>query len=305
LARLNVRKARIDKTLLLLSLESPAPIAKQETKWVLTTTPLTKSFWERTERLTELRRAEQRQMQEYVDLKANHMEFLIRALDGKPTGIHAPVLAPLSTAVDLALVREAVGFLRRSSLALEPRTRWPAGGLPHFGLNGPIPAEHQAQPGKILCIWGDAGWGEVVRRSKYQDQYFADELVAASAALVQKWQPQPAPAWVSCIPSRRHPELVPDFARRLAAALNLRFYEALEKSGDRPEQKTMQNSIQQARNVDGSLAVKKGLLPEGALILVDDLVDSRWTMAIAAWLLRSHGSGPVFPLALALAAHDQ
>jgi ATP-dependent DNA helicase RecQ len=35
------------------------------------------------------------------------------------------------------------------------------------------------------------------------------------------------------------------------------------------------------------------------VLLVDDMVDSRWTLTIAAWLLRSNGSGEVWPIALA------
>ncbi|HYH45640.1 MAG TPA: phosphoribosyltransferase, partial [Thermoanaerobaculia bacterium] len=35
------------------------------------------------------------------------------------------------------------------------------------------------------------------------------------------------------------------------------------------------------------------------VLLVDDVVDSRWTMTIAAALLRQAGSGPVWPVALA------
>ena len=31
--------------------------------------------------------------------------------------------------------------------------------------------------------------------------------------------------------------------------------------------------------------------------------DSRWTLTVAAWLLRSHGSGEVWPFALALTSH--
>ena len=33
------------------------------------------------------------------------------------------------------------------------------------------------------------------------------------------WNPQPAPVWVTCIPSLRHSDLVPDFARRLRSLL--------------------------------------------------------------------------------------
>jgi ATP-dependent DNA helicase RecQ len=87
--------------------------------------------------------------------------------------------------------------------------------------------------------------------------------------------------------------------------LNLPFHAVLEKTDDRPEQKTMANSIQQARNIDGSLGVGVKKLPPGPVLLVDDMVDSRWTITVAAWLLRSHGSAEVFPLALALTGHDK
>ena len=96
---------------------------------------------------------------------------------------------------------------------------------------------------------------------------------------------------------------MPDFARRLAAALNLPFHPVLEKTDDRPEQKTMANSSQQARNIDGSLAIRAETLPTGPVLLVDDMVDSRWTLTVAAYLLTSNGSGPVYPLALASTAH--
>jgi len=305
LGRINLSKGRIDKTISLLSLESPAPIAKQGTKWQLTAANLSEAFWERAERLTELRRDEQRQMQEYVSLPSGHMEFLIQALDGDPSTVHAPALPLLPTATDPALVREAVAYLRRTSLPIEPRRQWPAGGMPQHGTRGHIAPALQAQPGKALCIWGDAGWGSLVRQGKYRDRRFADELVEACAVLVREWNPQPAPAWVTCIPSLRHPDLLPDFARRLAAALNLPFHAVLEKTDNRPEQKTMANSIQQARNIDGSLAISGRALHAGSVLLVDDMVDSRWTLTVAAWLLRSHGGGEVFPLALARTGHDE
>lgn len=206
---------------------------------------------------------------------------------------------------DAALVREAVAFLRRTSLPIEPRKQWPTGGMPQYHLSGRIPANLQTRPGKALCVWGDAGWGSLVRQGKYRDRRFADELVEACVRLVREWNPQPAPAWVTSIPSLRHPDLVPDFARRLAAALNLPFDAVLEKTDNRPEQKTMANSTQQARNIDGSLAISAQALRAGPVVLVDDMVDSRWTLTVAAWLLRSRGSGEVFPLGLALTGHEK
>jgi ATP-dependent DNA helicase RecQ len=305
LGKVNLSRGRIEKTIALLSLESPSPIAKQGTRWQLTASNLSEAFWQRAERLSDLRREEQRQMQEYVSLKSGHMEFLIRALDGDPGTSRPPALPRLPTSTDPALVQEAVAFLRRTSLAIEPRRQWPAGGMPQYQVGGRIARNFQAQPGRALCVWGDAGWGGVVRQGKYWDRRFADELVAACVRLVREWDPQPAPAWVTCVPSLRHPDLVPDFTRRLAAALGLSFHAVLEKTDDRPEQKTMANSTQQARNIDGSLRITADVLPTGPVLLVDDMVDSRWTFTVAAWLLRSHGSGDVWPLALAQAGYDQ
>lgn len=305
LGQVNLSKGRIEKTIALLSLESPAPLVKQGAKWQLTAATLSEAFWQRAERLTELRRVEQRQMQEYVNLSSGHMAFLIRALDGDPGAVNPAVLPPLPDQPDPLTVREAVTFLRRTNLPIEPRKLWPAGGLPHYGLVGRITPALQAQPGKALCVWGDAGWGALVRQGKYQDLHFADELVEASAQLVQQWNPQPAPAWVTCIPSLRHPALVPDFAQRLAARLGLPFQAVLVRTDHRPEQKTMANSVQQARNVDGSLATHNQPVLSQPVLLVDDMVDSRWTLTVAAWLLRTHGSGEVWPLALALTGHDK
>ena len=59
----------------------------------------------------------------------------------------------------------------------------------------------------------------------------------------------------------------------------------------------MANSTQQALNLDGSLEVRGQPSPEPVL-LGDDIVGSRWTLTVAAWLLRRHGSGEVWPLAL-------
>ena len=59
------------------------------------------------------------------------------------------------------------------------------------------------------------------------------------------------------------------------------------------------------RNVDGSLAISAHGVRAGPVLLVDDIVDSRWTLTVAAWLLRCHGSGEVLPLALALAGYDE
>jgi len=305
LSRVNISYGRVEKTLALLSLEAPAPIAKEGAKWQLTAAKLANSFWERAERLTALRQEEHRQMREYVSLPfGRHMGFLIQALDGNLESVTPPPLPPLPDTVDSALVQEAISFLQRTSITLEPRIKWPSGGMPCYGVKGNIPVEFQAQPGKALCIWGDAGWGGLVKRGKYHDGHFSDELVKACVKMTVEWNPHPAPAWVTAVPSLRHPGLVPHFAKRLADALGLPFFMVLTRTDDRPEQKRMANSIQQARNIDGSLSINAQPIPSGPALLIDDMVDSRWTFTVSSWLLRTNGSGEVWPLALAKTGYN-
>jgi len=64
----------------------------------------------------------------------------------------------------------------------------------------------------------------------------------------------------------------------------------------------MQNSFQEANNALDKLDVMAENVLPGPVLLVDDIVDSRWTLTVAGWLLQTRGSGPVFPFALAVAA---
>jgi ATP-dependent DNA helicase RecQ len=301
LAELNLPKGRLVQALKILSLETPAPIGKQGSRWQRLPAELQPTFWQRVERLTALRHAEAEQMQDYVDLPfGEHMAFLIQALDGDPSTVGPPTLPPLPDEVPDDLAREAASFLRQLRITIQPRKQWPDGGLPIYGLRSraKIPPNRQAEPGKALSFWSDAGWAELVKRGKGDTGRFDGALVEGCVRLVQRWLPAPPPEWVTCIPSQRHPELVPAFAEQLAAALGLPFVPALEKVRATAAQKDMQNSSQQARNLDGSLGVT-GPIPTGPCLLVDDMVDSRWTFTVATWLLREHGAGPVFPLALA------
>ena len=194
LRQVNLTSGRISRTTKLLSLESPAPIVKVGAKWRLTATDLKDSFWERVDRLTKLRMEEQRQMQEYVRLEHGHMEFLIEALDGDTEGIGTPRLPPLPAEVSRQAERDALGFLRRLDLPIPPRLKWPAGGLSHAAVEGWIPDEHRTETGRALCLWGDGGWGEMVKRGKQDGRADSPTI----------WLPH-APRWsVAGVPIHRH-----------------------------------------------------------------------------------------------------
>ena len=119
------------------------------------------------------------------------------------------------------LAQSAAEFLGRLENPIEPRKRW-APGLADPEMSGRIAPQYQAQQGRALCRWGDAAFGELVRRGKQQDHRFDDQLVNAAEDLIRdRRNPDPAPGWVTCVPSRRHQNLVPDFARRLSGRLGL------------------------------------------------------------------------------------
>ena len=63
----------------------------------------------------------------------------------------------------------------------------------------------------------------------------------------------------------------------------------------------MENSAQQARNVIDAFEARAEEVADAPVLLVDDIVDSRWSMTVCAMLLRQAGSGPVYPFALAVA----
>ncbi len=304
-ASVNLAGARIEQVLKVLSVESPAPVARVDRRWV--TTPIRHDPARRrrlAEQLTGLRREELAQMDAYREHAGCLMEFLARALDDPtagPCGICARCRDKPEAlrAVPPERIGDAVAFLRLSDLPLLPRTHCPWGGRSRTGWEGPIDAERRAAPGRALCMLGDAAWGQLVRRGKYQDGRFADELVEALAGLVRGWRPRPEPTWVTCVPSHHHPELVPDLAARLAARLSLPFIAAVHKVRATRPQKEMENDWQQLHNLEGAFAVEPWPGVAGPVLLVDDIVDSRWTFTVIAALLRQAGSGAVFPLALA------
>ena len=296
-AQVNVSARRAEIATKILALEDPSPIVKQGSKWIRTSSELSEGFWDRVDRLTTLRRSEQQQMREYLTLSSGHMEFLVNAMDGKldlPSG--SRLLPPLPTDVQPPTVAEAIEFLRHAQIKLNPRKRWPSGA---YKTKATIPEDRRTEEGRALCTYGDAGWGKVVQSGKYSDGKFSDDLVGACVELMRQWNPEPFPTWVTCIPSSRNPSLVPDFAGRLAQKLGLPFKLALDIQRDAPEQKEMNNSAYKVRNVARSIKAIPNRIPPEPVLLIDDITDSGWTFAGAAWMLCEAGCGPVWPLALA------
>jgi ATP-dependent DNA helicase RecQ len=116
-----------------------------------------------------------------------------------------------------------------------------------------------------------------------------------------EWDWSERPVAVLSVPSRRHPQLVESVARGLADAGRLPYLGTLAHAGGGPSGEPGGNSAWRLSGVWQRFAVEVPL-PDGPILLVDDLVDSRWTLTVAARALRQAGATAVLPFALALRA---
>jgi ATP-dependent DNA helicase RecQ len=303
----NLTRGQLDQALKQLELDGA--LTKTGGRWSRTAEPWAPDE-ERIARVTATRRAELEQMQAHVTTDSCRMAFLTGLLDDPATGpcgrCANDVGKGMPHAVDPDRVRAAIDYLRRSLRPIEPRKRWVEGaagvGAEGGGAAGSTVIAEPNEPGIALCVAGDAGWGREIVRARGGVGRFPDGLVvAATRAIRDQWRPDVPPAWVTSIPSRTARALVAGFAASLAAELGLPYVAAFTTAAEGRPQAAMQNSVLQLENARAKLAIAPdaGALPRGAVLLVDDLVDSRWTMTVAGTLLREAGSGPVLPFALA------
>ena len=301
----NLRHGQLEQALKFLSVENPAPVIKDGSLWQRTPVPYHMDH-ERIRRLTEQRMIEWREMQSYLETDGCLMRFLAMSLDdehSQPCGrcascLGRPIVEP---SFGHARAASAARFLRQSEIPLVCNKQAARDAFTAYSFRGNLAVELRAETGRILSRWGDAGWGQIVADDKRQG-HFRDALVGAVAEMLRdRWKPDPPPEWLTCVPSQNHPDLVPYFARRLAKALRLPFTPIVTKTRHNEPQKTQQNRFHQCQNLDGAFQID-GSVPGGAVLLVDDIVDSGWTMTVIAALLRQAGSGPVWPVALATAS---
>ncbi|MBE8233597.1 MAG: RecQ family ATP-dependent DNA helicase [Endozoicomonadaceae bacterium] len=305
---LNLSQKQINKTLQFLESKSPSPIIKEGSKWHATSAANSYQIDQTSiDEITNIRKKEQQEMRDYMTHSDCLMAFLQNALnDPDPTDCEQckncnPKML-LNPSYDDELTNKAGLFLRRNYQPIKPRQQWPQKDMfQHSNLDGyKIPSTLIAEEGRALSLWRDAGWGSLVVNGKSNGK-FSDELVNACVEMLQAWSPQPYPEWVTCIPSLRHPNVVPDFAKRLADALGIPFFPCIENNSNHQnaQQKYMENSHHQVKNLDGAFDVTNEC-QAGSCLLVDDIVDSRWTFTVATALLRLKGCAAVHPLALAL-----
>ena len=299
---INLRHGQIEKVLKYLSVENPAPIIKLGAKYFRTSVPYQLDH-ARINRLTNIQELEWAEIQNYIATDECLMTFLARALDDeeiKPCQKCANCLGRdiIGSSVKRETVARAASVLKQAEIPLKCKKKIPTNSLPIYGFRGNLSPNLHAETGRVLSRWLDAGWGELVAEGKKKGR-FSDELIEPIKNLItERWSPEPKPAWVTCVPSLRNPSLVPEFTKNLAQSLGLPFNPIVFKIQENEPQKIQQNWVYQCRNLDGVFEIT-GSVPKEPVLLIDDIVDSCWTLTLVAALLRRNGSGCVFPVALA------
>jgi ATP-dependent DNA helicase RecQ len=118
-----------------------------------------------------------------------------------------------------------------------------------------------------------------------------------------RWEQRPVA--VVAVGSHRRPELVGSIAGRVAEIGRLPLLGALAsthvgEAGPRGNSAQRVRALHDAFMVPPEMATALAELG-GPVLLVDDLVDSGWTMVLAGRALRRAGAPAVLPLALAVA----
>ncbi|MEU5962904.1 DEAD/DEAH box helicase [Micromonospora parva] len=312
----DLRRARLE--LMLKVLDVDGAVRRVRGGWLATGEPWVYDE-ARLRRVAEARTVEQQAMREYATTSDCRMRYLRERLDdtgAADCGRCDRCADPLFAAdVSTAALAAAQTFLGRPGVEIAPKKLWPTGldavGVP---LKGRIAPAEQALPGRAVGRLSDLGWGGRLRDlvgPDAPDTPVPDDVAAAVVEVLKAWahgdDPWPRrPVAVVAVGSRRRPRLLGSLAERIATVGRLPLLGEVTTAGPDGPAGPRGNSAQRVRALHDTFTVPADLADalaglDGPVLLVDDLIDSGWTMTLVARALRRAGATDVLPLALAVA----
>lgn len=318
-ARVDVRRTPLELLLKVLAVDGA--VERVGGGWQTTGTPWVYDG-ERYGRVEAERIAEENLMLDYEHTQMCRMRFLADVLDdpyaadcGKCDVCAGPWY---ETEVEESARAAAQRTLGQVGVPIEPRRAWPTG-MERLGVNvkGKIPEELQAGSGRAVARLSDIGWGSRLREllgnreNLAADEALDQSLMKAVVSLLQDWGWEERPIAVVSIPSEHRPVLIRSLAEGIADIGQLPYLGQLSTPYGGPTGGPGGNSAFRLASVSGQFAVPEDIAEalrsapdhgkRGPVLLVDDLVDSRWTITECTRILREAGAQAVLPLALATA----
>lgn len=297
---INSRDVRIEKALMFL--ENESFIYKEKSKYFSTVKEFSynKSHYDE---ITKIRKNEQEQMINLTTTKECYSKFAVNFLDDKTDdkcGICKNCLGyeEFSSEIDDKILEKAGEYLNQIIIPIKPRKRFAS---TEYTKQTNIQTPNLE--GIALSKYGQAGYGKLVKDGKYSgNKKFCDELVGKSVEVLKDVIKKHDIKAITFVPSKRS-DIVEDFANRVAKRLKIKCINTIIKKEDTKQQKLMENTSYQCQNAIKSFAIKENVeIPEN-IILIDDIVDSKWTLTICGDILTNNGAICVFPFALADTSH--
>lgn len=188
---------------------------------------------EKSAAITAIRKNELKQMNEFVNIQSCYMKYIADTLDdveAKECGCCSNCIQQNLFNIEIPMkeVIEAQAFIKNDFNVIEPRKKWPVG--VKISDKNAIPDEGRCEIGRVLCNYGDAGWGRHVAECKYKIGSFDDQLVEASFDLLNNFVVDNSIKWVTNVSSLRDPQLVKKFAMKVADKLRLPYKESIIKT---------------------------------------------------------------------------
>jgi ATP-dependent DNA helicase RecQ len=197
---------------------------------------------------------------------------------------------------------------RLTGLGWGPRLRalLDSPGKPHASGPGEPPPDSPIpdDQGAATADPDDQGAGTPIPQGA--DAPVPDDVVSALVQVLAAWDWEQRPAGVITLPSRTRPRLIASLGERIAEIGRLPLLGSLEYAGNGPGPRQFNSpqrlqAIWRELRVPGPLAGAVASLG-GPVLVIDDRIDSGWTMTVAARLLREAGAPGVLPLVLAVTA---
>ena len=192
-------------------------------------------------------------------------------------------------------VNIAQAWLNRIFIEISPRKRWPDKENP---FDDSVTISNPNKAGIALAKYGDAGYGAMVAYDKYHANAYRDELIDKAVDIMTEYISADNRFVITSIPSGRNTN-INLFAEEVARKLGIQYKEMLQVTGRGEQQKRMQNTYYQYQNAVEKLCLKNDAISPDNVILIDDVVDSKWTLTVAGALLIKAGAKSVIPFCLA------
>ncbi|WP_062211454.1 RecQ family ATP-dependent DNA helicase [Demequina oxidasica] len=284
---------------------------------------------ERYARVAQTRLNEQQSMLDYIASPGCRMAYLRAALDdpdltpewtcGRCDGCGGIELPDAPGAEDIA---RSQADMDRVGVDVTARRQWPSG-MDTLGiaLRGRIAPALQAEPGRAIARLDGLGWSGALRdlfatvpgEDDEGPHHFDGEtpvpLRTAAVQVLDDWTALWADDALAIdgvvgVSSTTRPILTAHLAAGLARYLSVPVLGSIEAAvGYETPARHDVNSAMRLAGVEKRLRLDLAAAADGSLegrkvLLVDDYIDSGWTLTVAARLLREYGAAAVYPFVL-------